>query len=67
MYNLAAQLRDLAEGDDPSGRNLALGRFQREIRVVIEARDRARAHARAEARAAARESARAEAQVSSKY
>ena len=46
VYNIAAQLRDLAEGDDPSGRNLALGRFNREIRVVIEARDRARAQVR---------------------
>ena len=46
VYNLAAQLRDLAAGDDPSGRNLALGRFHRDIQVVIEARDRARAQAR---------------------
>ena len=37
LYHRAQQLSDLAEGDDPTGRNLALGGFTAPIRAVLQA------------------------------
>ena len=66
LYNRAQQLHNLAEGNDPTGRNLALGGYTAPIRTVLQARDAARAQVRAVARAGAKADAKDKANADAK-